>query len=134
MQLSIIVAALEGCHFEDLDDRDLFERALAEAVAAGGFQLLHQYVHQFEPQGVTGAAVLSESHIALHSWPEHGILFVDIATCAGAELTERAFERICELFAHTQIKRQNVAYQKDDFEERPSAAEIGLQSSTPLYH
>lgn len=110
MQLHIIVATLEGCSFADLDDPGTIERALRESVEAGGFTLLHFHVHRFEPQGVTGAAVLSESHVALHSWPEHGVLFVDIATCSTAEATEAAFNRICEVFPHTEVKRQNIGY------------------------
>ena len=111
MRLSIIVAALEGCSFEQIDDADRVDRALREAVAAGGFTLLHQHVHKFSPQGVTGAAVLSESHIALHSWPEDGVLFVDIATCSGTAATQAAFDAICANFDHTTIKRQDLGYQ-----------------------
>jgi S-adenosylmethionine decarboxylase len=110
MRLSIIVATLEGCPFELLDDPATIERALRESVEAGGFTMLHSYVHQFEPQGVTGAAVLSESHVALHTWPEHGVLFVDIATCSTPEATEQAFDRICEIFPHADIKRQDIGY------------------------
>ncbi len=111
MQLSIIVATLEGCNFKDLDDPTFVEQLLKEAVLAGGFTLLHQHVHQFTPQGVTGAAVLSESHIALHTWPEEGVLFVDIATCSGDEATSAAFAKICELTPHKKVNRQELGYQ-----------------------
>lgn len=127
MQLTIIVATLEGCAFEDLDDPVRVERALREAVAAGGFTLLHSHVHRFEPQGVTGAAVLSESHVALHSWPEHGVLFVDIATCSSAEATARAFQRICDLFPHQRVLRQDLGYQGPGMVER-----LGSTSRPPL--
>ena len=110
MHLSIIVATLEGCPFELLDDPEAIAQALHESVQAGGFTMLHDYVHQFAPQGVTGAAVLGESHVALHTWPEHGVLFVDIATCSGGEATERAFRRICELFPHESINRQDIGF------------------------
>lgn len=108
MRLSAIVATLEGCPFHVLDDPQLIERLLAEAVRAGGFTLLHQYVHRFEPQGVTGAAVLSESHIALHSWPEEGVLFVDLATCSGEAATRAAFRRICELVPHKEVREREI--------------------------
>ena len=104
MQLSVIVATLEGCPFAPLDDADLFAKLLDEAVAAGGLTLLHRHVHRFEPQGVTAAAVLSESHIALHSWPEHGLLFVDIATCSTPAATKAAFDRICALIPHGSVE------------------------------
>ena len=111
MELTIIVATLEGCSFAQLDDPSEVERALCESVEAGGFTMLHHHVHKFAPQGVTGAAVLSESHVALHSWPEHGVLFIDIATCSGVGPTEAAFDRICEIFDHARVKRQDIGYQ-----------------------
>ena len=43
--------------------------------------LLHLHIHEFSPQGVTGVATLAESHLALHSWPEHGYLAADVFTC-----------------------------------------------------
>ncbi len=111
MQLSVIVATLEGCPFTALDDAELIDKVLGEAVKAGGFTLLHRYVHRFHPQGVTGAAVLSESHVAIHTWPEHGVLFIDIATCSGERPTEAAFERICALIPHATVRRHDVQYQ-----------------------
>jgi len=116
MQLSIIVATLEGCPFDVLDDPALIDRAMREAVEAGGFTLLHSYVHQFEPQGVTGAAVLSESHVAIHTWPENGVMFIDLATCSGDAATCAAFDKICELIPHQRIKRDDIGYRH---RERP---------------
>ena len=103
MQLSIIVATLEGCPFDAIDDPALIDRAMTEAIAAGGFTLIHKHVHEFEPQGVTGAAVLSESHLAVHSWPEEGVLFVDLATCSGDAATHAAFARLCAIIPHATV-------------------------------
>ena len=114
MNLSVIVATLEGCPFDLLDDPTFVEHLLSEAVRAGGFTLLHHHVHRFSPQGVTGAAVLSESHVAVHSWPEHGLLFVDLATCSGEAATHAAFARICELVPHATIQRRDIDYQGHD--------------------
>ncbi len=110
MQLSIIVATLEGCSFEQLDDPALIEHLMQEAVRVGGFTMLHSHVHRFAPQGVTGAAVLSESHIAVHTWPENGTMFVDLATCSGDAATRAAFDRICELVRHDRVVRRDIGY------------------------
>lgn len=110
MNLSVVVAALEGCPFAALNDPGLMEKALSEAVAAGRFTELHRHVHLFEPQGITAAVVLSESHIAIHTWPEHGVMFIDIASCSGELAARAAFERICELVPHTTIKRDDFAF------------------------
>ena len=57
----------------DLDDVEKMERAMVEAVKAAGATLLHIHLHKFSPNGgVSGVAVLSESHISVHTWPEKG--------------------------------------------------------------
>tara|TARA_B100000700_G_C14238207_1_gene486914 strand:- start:41 stop:442 length:402 start_codon:yes stop_codon:yes gene_type:complete len=103
MNVSVIVATFEGCNPEQINDPHFFEQLLEESSKAGNFTVLHTYIHPFEPQGVTGTAVLAESHIALHSWPENRTLFVDLATCSGDEATQRAFNRMCELIEHQQV-------------------------------
>lgn len=127
MRLNVIVATLDGCPFRHLDDPLFIGHLLREAVRAGGFTLLHSYVHEFEPQGVTGAAVLSESHIAVHAWPEDGTLFVDVATCSGGLATQRAFDRICELMPHREVRRQDVAC-SDNSASRPPAMRVRRQN------
>lgn len=108
MQIDAIVASFEGIEPELLNDADTMRGALHAAVAAGGFQLLNLYLHQFQPQGLTATAVLSESHIALHSWPEDGALFVDLATCSGPAPTEAAFRRLCAVYSPTFVDRRDV--------------------------
>jgi len=108
MQLSVIVATLQGCPFAKLDDPSFIGELIDAAVEAGGFTKLHHYVHQFSPQGVTGAAVLAESHINIHTWPEEGSMFVDLATCSGEQATRAAFEKICELMPHIRVEPREI--------------------------
>ncbi len=72
-----------NCPPEVLDDPKLVERALVAAVRAAGATLIHSTVHQFSPQGVTATATLAESHIAIHTWPEHGYFGADMFFCGG---------------------------------------------------
>jgi S-adenosylmethionine decarboxylase len=68
-----------------LDDVDHIEETLRRCVDAAGATLLHVHLHQFEPNGgVSGVAVLAESHISIHSWPEAGYAAVDIFMCGSA--------------------------------------------------
>ena len=46
--------------------------------------------HRFEPQGVTGLALLAESHISIHTWPESGYAAVDVFTCGDHTMPEQA--------------------------------------------
>ena len=65
-----------------LDDPDLIERALHDAVAISGASLLHLHLHQFTPSGgISGVAVLAESHISIHTWPERGYAAFDLFMC-----------------------------------------------------
>ena len=58
---------------EGLDDHARIEKAMRDAVDAAGATLLHIHLHTFEPNGgISGVAVLAESHISVHTWPEKG--------------------------------------------------------------
>ncbi len=50
-------------------------------VRESGLTIVGDHFHQFEPQGVTGTVVLSESHLAIHTWPEKGCASVDVYVC-----------------------------------------------------
>ncbi|WP_437730904.1 S-adenosylmethionine decarboxylase [Sorangium sp. So ce1335] len=94
MQLFIALALFEGCPFDFLNSPAALRGALEAAVAAGSFTLLEMVVVPFSPQGITACAVVGESHVALHSWPESGRLFVDIASCSTLESVRRAVTAI----------------------------------------
>ena len=69
-----------------LDDIDHIKSALRRSVDAAGATLLHVHLHHFEPNGgVSGVAVLAESHISIHTWPERGYAAIDIFMCGQAK-------------------------------------------------
>lgn len=81
-----------------LDDLDHIRRALMDAVTAAGATLLHIHLHHFTPNGgVSGVAVLAESHISIHTWPERHYAALDVFMCGDAvpersvPVLERAF-------------------------------------------
>jgi S-adenosylmethionine decarboxylase len=68
-----------------LDDIGLIETTLRQCVEAANATLLHIHLHHFEPNGgVSGVAVLAESHISIHSWPENGYAALDVFMCGNA--------------------------------------------------
>jgi S-adenosylmethionine decarboxylase len=92
-----LIVDLRGA--QRLDDVPYIERALIEAVEAANATLLHIHLHHFTPNGgVSGVAVLAESHISIHTWPERGFAALDIFMCGGANphktipVLERAFK------------------------------------------
>lgn len=79
----LIVDMWGGQH---LDNLEYIEVMLKKCVAACGATLLHVQLHNFsENNGVTGVAVLAESHIALHTWPEFDYAAFDIFMCGTCE-------------------------------------------------
>lgn len=94
--LHILLATFEACDQRQIDDRAAIEKLLGDAVSRAGFTLLQISAHGFEPQGVTGMAIVGESHLAIHTWPETGSLFFEAVSCGGREMTTQALEAIEE--------------------------------------
>ena len=69
---------------EGLNDIDLIERTLRRCVDAAQATLLHIHLHHFQPNGVSGVAVLAESHISIHTWPDAGYAALDVFMCGQA--------------------------------------------------
>ena len=80
-----ILFTLRGCPFELLDDKEFIRMLLYRATKECKATLLNLAVHKFDPQGVTGIAMLAESHISIHTWPEKGQAAVDIYTCGDCD-------------------------------------------------
>lgn len=72
---------LRGCNQAVLDDLKYLENALVSAAREAGATVIDQSFHQFAPQGVSGVVLIAESHLSLHTWPEHAYAAVDIFTC-----------------------------------------------------
>lgn len=71
---------------EHLDDAGVIEMAFRRAIRECGATLLHMHFHEFsENGGVSGVAVLAESHISIHTWPERAYAAIDIFMCGAAE-------------------------------------------------
>lgn len=71
---------------EGLDDMDRMENAMRRCVEEAGATLLHFHLHHFQPNGgISGVAVLAESHISVHSWPEKGYAAFDVFMCGEAK-------------------------------------------------
>lgn len=71
-----------------LDDEDVIHAALVRATEAAGASLLHIHLHRFtDSGGISGVALLAESHISIHTWPERGFAAVDIFMCGACDPT-----------------------------------------------
>ena len=97
-----LVMELWGC--ENLNSPEIVERALLDIVEALNLTLLSLNVHPFSPIGVTGVAIVSESHVVIHTWPELGYAAVDVFTCGEQRNPEDAVPVLREHFAPERIQ------------------------------
>ena len=100
-----VIVELWGCN-DAINDADRVKAAMLDAVRAANATLLNLFVHSFSPQGITGVAVLSESHLSIHTWPEHGYAAADVFTCGDTTHPPAAAEVLRDAFqaSHTEIK------------------------------
>lgn len=73
-------------HPELLDDMEFCLQTVKGAILAANCGILNIYTHKFQPQGISINATLSESHCAIHTWPEKGYCAIDLYGCGRAEL------------------------------------------------
>ena len=84
---------IEMWNVKDISSPENVKKILKGAARACGASLLELHAHLFSPfQGISGIAILKESHIAIHTWPEFGYAAADIFTCGNSVQPERAVE------------------------------------------
>ena len=89
-----VILDLYECDPEILDDIERIEEVLTKAAEIANATVIDKRFHKFSPQGVSGAVVVSESHITIHTWPEHGYASVDVYTCGDHTMPVKAGEYI----------------------------------------
>lgn len=99
-----LVVELWACA-RNTDDADAIRNGLLRAVERAGATLIEVQVHPFNPHGVSGMAILAESHISVHTWPEIGYVALDVFTCGENVAPEEAVAVLCDLFRprHTSV-------------------------------
>lgn len=70
-----------GCNAEVLNDVKLLEEVLVDAALKAGAEVREATFHQFLPYGISGVVIISESHLSIHTFPEHGYASIDVFTC-----------------------------------------------------
>ncbi len=90
-----LLVEYHGCNRALLDDIEAIEGLMRLAARAAGTTIVSSVFHPFAPQGVSGVVVIEESHLSIHTWPEHGYAAVDFFTCGDGD-PERAHELLRE--------------------------------------
>jgi S-adenosylmethionine decarboxylase proenzyme len=74
--------------------KEILRRAAIEARAT----VIKVFCHEFSPEGVTGVALLAESHLTIHTWPEEGYAAADIFTCGQTTDPQLAAQYLLSVF------------------------------------
>jgi S-adenosylmethionine decarboxylase len=91
-----LLLELYRCDPEKLNDESFLRCTLNRAAKLAKATVLHLISNKFEPQGVTAIALLAESHISIHTWPESNYSAVDIFTCGQNMMPELASQYLIE--------------------------------------
>ncbi|RBW71501.1 adenosylmethionine decarboxylase [Bacillus taeanensis] len=76
-----VIAELWDCNTDTLNDMKQIEKIFVEAALKAGAEVREVAFHKFAPHGVSGVVIISESHLTIHSFPEHGYASIDVYTC-----------------------------------------------------
>jgi len=91
-----ILAEYYGCDSDVLHDNKRIEELMLEAARQAHMTIVESVFHHFNPYGVSGAVIISESHITIHTWPEHNYAAVDLFTCGEEGDPQAAFSYLLE--------------------------------------
>ncbi|ARI76834.1 adenosylmethionine decarboxylase [Halobacillus mangrovi] len=76
-----VIAELWDCNEGKLNDMSYIEQVFVDAALKAGAEVREVAFHKFAPHGVSGVVIISESHLTIHSFPEHGYASIDVYTC-----------------------------------------------------
>ncbi|MCX8184908.1 MAG: adenosylmethionine decarboxylase [Sulfolobales archaeon] len=91
-----VYGSLYGCKYDLLADQEFLKKVVVDAARVGNMTLLEVKTWLISP-GVSVVAIILESHIAIHTWPEYEFATVDVYSCGKHSKPEEAFKYIVQL-------------------------------------
>jgi S-adenosylmethionine decarboxylase len=124
-----VILEMWGC--QNLESVETAERALREMVVALDVNLLDLRVYPFSPVGVTGIAIVSESHLVIHTWPEYGYAAVDLFTCGAVRDPQEAVNVLRRLFKPDRIGVMEINRGQMDLGEHTEVSPVAEKAAEP---
>ena len=103
-----LLVDLYGCD-ADLDDEVLLLDTLEAAAEKVGATIVRRVTQRFSPVGVSVILILAETHLSVHTWPEHGYAAVDIFICGEGKEPSEAWEVIVERLRPKTYESKEIA-------------------------
>lgn len=105
-----VLAEFFECDPNILNNVALVEKLMIDAALECGATIVQKCFHMFNPYGVSGVVIISESHLAIHTWPELGYAAVDLFTCGDKCDPKVSYEFLKKKFnsktaSYTELKR-----------------------------
>ena len=118
-----ILAEFFECDPNILNSLDKIEKNMIDAALECGATIVQKCFHMFNPYGVSGVVIISESHLAIHTWPELGYAAVDLFTCGDSCDPKVAYEFLKKVFnskraTFTKLKRGIINKETKELEEK----------------
>ena len=104
-----ISCVMEGIDNSLLNDNESLKNILLDSLKKEGFGILDVSCHEFEPQGFTMMVLLSESHLAIHTYPEHNSIYFNMYSCRGPKDSIATFKNFRKA-----LNPSKILYHKDE--------------------
>lgn len=99
---------LYGCNSGKVNNTKLVESVMLKAAQIANLSVVNTTIHHFNPIGVSGVVVIKESHIAIHTWPEHNYVALDFFTCNESYELSAALEYIKTIFEANSMELKEI--------------------------
>lgn len=96
------------CDPQLLDSPEHMRKILWDAALKAGMTPLEEASHRYQPQGVSVVILVAESHISIHTWPEHGYAAVDLFSCRTSVNTEEVHDFLAAALAPGRSESQVI--------------------------
>jgi S-adenosylmethionine decarboxylase len=103
-----LIAEIRGVEPEKISKVEEIRPLLDRSIYKSGLHVISSAFHQFQPHGVSGFYLLTESHLSIHTWPEHGYVALDIFTCGNEDPAFKAFESILKELKPKNVEKQII--------------------------
>lgn len=126
-----ILVEYYNCDENILNDHKLIEKLMVTAAKEAKATVVESVFHMFNPYGVSGAVVISESHLTIHTWPEFGYASVDLFTCGDSVNPWDAFDYLETMLKAEKSESTEVSRGMVDKIKRFSPKELGNVTFKP---
>lgn len=104
-----IILDLYGCNPDVMLHVPTVQSIMRSAAEEAQFTIVTEEYHQFEPHGVSGCTIISESHLTFHGWAEHKYASIDVFYCGENPRAQKCIDHLIKAFGATHYEIETIA-------------------------